>query len=380
MKVLHVIPSIGPQRGGMSRAALDMCRLLAGAGVDVTLVSTDDDGPDGRLSVPLQQPVRTDGYTTLYFSRQTRPYSMSLPLLQWVNAHVATFDVCHLHGVFSFASDLPARVARRHSVPYVITPHGILCNYGMTQRRSRLKQVFVRALVGPNLRQAALVHFTTEMERRESSRWGEMRRFEIVPYCLDLPTQAQPQSVQNRTGLLFLARIDPKKGLDLLFEALAQLQREQIRPRLTIAGSGAEDYVAWLKALAAQLGIAEQIVWAGFADEARKQQLFAEAEVFILPSYSENFGIAPVEALAAGLPVIITEPAAVSEAMGAATAALVTPCDAAAIANAIRQLIANPPLQQRLQQNGLQLTRDYFSSTATVARWVKIYKELGNRD
>ncbi|MCW1968583.1 MAG: glycosyltransferase [Anaerolineae bacterium] len=374
MKVLHVIPSIGPQRGGMSRAALDMCRLLAAAGMDVTLVSTDDDGPNGRLSAPLQQPVRTDGYTTLYFSRQTRPYSVSLPLWQWLNAHVAEFDVCHLHGVFSFASDLPARVARRRGVPYVITPHGILCNYGMTQRRSRLKQWFVRALVGPNLRQAALVHFTTEMERRESSRWGAMRRFEIVPYCLDL--LSQPQTMQNRSGLLFLARIDPKKGLDLLFDALARLQHEQICPRLIIAGSGADDYVASLKALAAQLGISEQIVWAGFADEARKQQLFAEAEAFILPSYSENFGIAPVEALAAGLPVIITEPAAVSEAMGAAEAALVTPCDSAAIANAIRQLIANPPLQQRLRQNGLQLTRDYFSSAATVARWVNIYSQL----
>jgi len=378
MRVLHIIPSIGPQRGGMSRAALDMCRLLAAAGIDVTLATTNDDGTNVRPNVPLNQPLKNEGYTTIYFSRQTRAYSISMPLLGWVNAYIHEFDVCHLHGVFSFASDLPAQAARRARVPYVITPHGILCNYGMTQRRSFLKRLFVKTLVGPNLQQAALVHFTTEMERRESSGWAAIRRSEIVPYCLDLQ-MAAPRTTSNRQQvdqafkLLFLARIDPKKGLDLLFRALAQLRRNGVAVTLTIAGSGEANYVATLKTLAAELGIAKQIHWAGFADETRKQQLFGEADAFVLSSYSENFGIAPVEAMAAGLPVIITDQAAVSEAMTAADAAIVIPCDVDALAAAIRQLRASPAMQARLSHVGLQLAHDYFSSSATVARWVKIY-------
>lgn len=378
MRVLHIIPSIGPQRGGMSRAALDMCRLLAAAGIDVTLATTDDDGPNGRLNVPLNQ-LKNEGYRTIYFSRQTRAYSISMPFLGWVNAHVHEFDVCHLHGVFSFASDLPAQAARRARVPYVITPHGILCNYGMTQRRSFLKRLFVKTLVGPNLQQASLVHFTTEMERRESSGWAAIRRSEIVPYCLDLqmatPRMTNPKAkqVDKTFKLLFLARIDPKKGLDLLFRALAQLQRDNVLISLTIAGSGEANYVATLKTLATELGIAAQIAWAGFADETRKQELFGEADAFVLSSYSENFGIAPVEAMAAGLPVIITDQAAVSGAMAAADAAIVTPCDVDALAAAIRQLRASPTMQALLSQVGVQLARDYFSSSATVARWLKIY-------
>ncbi|MBU6361793.1 MAG: glycosyltransferase, partial [Chloroflexi bacterium] len=379
MRVLHIIPSIGPQRGGMSRAALDMCQLLAAAGIDVTLVTTDDDGPNGRLNVPLNQ-LKNEEYRTIYFSRQTRVYSISMPLLGWVNAHVHEFDVCHLHGVFSFASDLPALAARRANVPYVITPHGILCNYGMMQRRSFLKRLFVKTLVGPNLQQALLVHFTTEMERRESSGWADIRRSEIVPYCLDLQmalprTTSYRHRVDQVFKLLFLSRIDPKKGLDLLFRALAQLHRDDVAVTLTIAGSGEASYIATLKTLAAELGIANQIHWAGFADEIRKQQLFGEADAFVLSSYSENFGIAPVEAMTAGLPVIITDQTAVSEAMAATDAAIVIPCDVDALATAIRQLRASPAMQARLSHVGLQLARNYFSSSATIAKWVKIYSQ-----
>lgn len=376
---------MGAKRGGMSRAALDMCRSLAQAGLSITLATTDDNGAHERLPVPLGTTYNANGYDTIYFARQTLPYGISQPLLFWLNSQLRArkFDMVHVHGVFSFASDVPALVARIHGVPYVITPHGILCKWGMQHRRPALKQLFVRMLVGPNLEGAALLHFTTEMEECESRGSTLQRKFKnevVLPYCLDLDlTHSRAlNELPDVFTLLFLSRIDPKKGLEITIESLSELVRDSLPVRLLIAGNGEPTYISKLKTLAERLNVARYIEWVGFADEAMKHELFAKADIFVLPTFSENFGIAPIEALAAGVPVVIAEGAAVSKKLLQTQAALVVQSTAQSVANAIRQVINSPELRQSLRSNGLQVVRDYYASPATVERWLALYKNICN--
>lgn len=376
MKVLHVVPSVGPARGGPSRAVLDMCTGLARAGTDVTLVTTDDNGL-GRLDVPLGQPVSHDGYEIQYFGRQARPYTISIPLLRWLDENVDRFNLVHVHAVFSHVSDWAPSIIRRHSKPYGVTPHGILCEWGMRRRRLAAKRVFYRLLVGPNLKQAAFVHFTSDQDRHEAAAWGALLQSVIIPLGLTLT----PREVSCRTpvregalNLLFLSRIDPIKGLECLFRAMTRALQQACPLRLVVAGDGDPGYVRTLQDLAVQLGIAEWVDWAGFVEGADKQRLLAQADVFVLPSHSESFGVVVVEAIAAGLPVVITERVGIHEAVQRANAGLIIPCDdARALAFALIRLANRPDLCGQMSTNGRCLAHNSFSLPATTRRLIALY-------
>jgi glycosyltransferase involved in cell wall biosynthesis len=132
MRVLHVIPSVSPVHGGPSRAILDMERALAERGIEVTTVTTNDDGNSRTLPVLCSEPVATPYATRWYFPRTTLFFKVSIRLAQWLRANVADFDVVHAHALFSFAPIASAFIARQAGVPYVLRPLGVLSRYGMT--------------------------------------------------------------------------------------------------------------------------------------------------------------------------------------------------------------------------------------------------------
>lgn len=378
MRILHVTPSVGPARGGPSQAVLDMCKGLADAGIEITLVTTNDNGPD-CLDVPTGQPIHQNGYDTYYFQRQSRPYTISMPLLRWISKHVAPFDLVHVHAVFSHISDWTPPILHRYGTPYGITPHGILCAWGMQKRRTLTKRLFRRFLVKPNLKQAAFVHFTSMQELREVSIWEELPQGKVIP--LGLPLQTTPQIRANRTldgtfRLLYLSRIDPIKGLELLLQAVAQMRQNGYPVHLTIAGSGKPGYVRAIQNLSTQLGISSLVEWTGFVSGQRKQTLLENSDVFVLPSYSENFSVAVVEAMAVGLPVIISDRVGIAPDVKQARAGLVIPCEVNALVAALVSLVDNPGSRQQMGLNGHQLARERFSIEAATRDLIAVYEDM----
>src|SRR5262245_51284458 len=144
-RVLHVIPSVGPARGGPSVAMGILARGLAATGVDVDVATTNDDGP-GLLDIPLGRPVEREGATYWYFHRQIPFYTISWPLTRWVAGHVNGYDLVHIHALFSQPSVAAAVAARRSGVPYIVRPLGTLNRFGMEKRRPRLKRLSYRLL------------------------------------------------------------------------------------------------------------------------------------------------------------------------------------------------------------------------------------------
>jgi glycosyltransferase involved in cell wall biosynthesis len=292
----------------------------------------------------------------------------------------------HIHALFSFTPSVAAWAARRAGVPYVVRPLGTLNRYGLSQRRPTLKALSMRWVEGPLLRRAAAVHFTSEEEAAEARQLGIPMKEAIVPLGVEnaLPcaaSKARPPFAELRQAdcALFLSRLDAKKNLEGLLSAVALLKAEMPRLHLLVAGDGAPAYVGALKALAASLDISDRVTWAGYVEGETKAAAFEAATVFVLPSFSENFGIAAAEALAAGLPCVLGEGVAIAKEVTQARAGVAVSPDARSISDALRRIIADKEGLAVMSVNARQLALERFSLQAMGAGLEQLYTDILKR-
>jgi glycosyltransferase involved in cell wall biosynthesis len=317
MKVLHVIPSVAPVRGGPSQAVVEAVHALNALGVDAEIASTDDDGAR-TLDVPLRQRIVFAGAPVRFFPRWSPPlralrdFAYSGPLAGWLAQHLTDYDLLHVHALFSFAPSLAMTLARRRGVPYIVRPLGLLGRWSLQQSRLR-KQAFLAAFDRANLDGARGIEFTAGEERDEAADLGLRAPGFVLPFGINLPTPLADarERVRQRLRLppdepiiLFLSRVHPKKGLEPLIEALETMANRRFS--LVIAGSGEPEYERRIQERVQGGSLAQRTRFAGFVQGEVKQELLQGADVFALTSHSESFGIAVVEALAAGTPVVIT--------------------------------------------------------------------------
>lgn len=390
VRVLHVIPSLSPSSGGPSMALPAMARALAAPDLAVTVATTDDDGRGRHLTgVPLGQKTERDGWELWYFPKQTEFYKCSLPLRRWLRDHIHEFDVVHIHAVFSFASLSAGRAAAAARVPYIVRPLGVLNRWGMEKRRRLLKALSFRLLDLPMLQKAAAMHYTSRMEMEDASRFGLANLQRIIPIGIDLsPFESLPPrtafdaafpETRDTRNILFLSRIDEKKGIDLLIAAYARIAAGHPQTRLVICGAGDPALVEKLRAQAEMLNISDRITWAGQVGGDLRLAAFAAAEVFVLPSHSENFGIALLEAMASGLPCLSTDQVALAADAARENAVALTARDPANIATALDQMLTSPGTCGQLAQNARALARRDYSLAAMGRSLRGLYDEIVNR-
>jgi glycosyltransferase involved in cell wall biosynthesis len=379
LKVLHVIPSMSDRDGGPSRAIRDIEHALAARGVEVTTVTTNHDADGRTLPVHCGEPVATPNATRWYFPRTTVFFKTSAGMAKWLRANIENFDVVHAHGLFSFAPVAAAYLARRAGVPYVLRPHGVLARYGMTQRRPVLKKASLAMIERRLIESASAVHFTSRAELVDAEALGLHCRGVVIPLGIDpgpptgrrrWPTGRQPFK------LLSLSRIDPKKNLESLLRAFALIAPDDPGVTLTIAGDGDPGYLAALRSLACALAIADRVDWLGYVEGAKKAAAFAAADAFVLPSYSENFGIAVVEALAAGLPCIVSREVAIARDIEAGQAGFVVGMDAESIAAGIEHLLDDEDGYSAMSTAARALAVSAFSLEAMGRRLEALYRDI----
>lgn len=368
-----------------------MERALAARGICVATVTSDDDGPGRRNGKPCGVPLAENGATRRYFRRQTGFYKASLSMARWLRCNAADYDLLHIHALFSFSTLAAVRAARRAGVPYILRPLGTLSTYGVTQRRPWLKRLSLAWLEGPALRHAAAVHFTSADELREAAQWGIPMRGVVIPLGVEAAAtgdnalvRAHFPALGQAPYLLYLSRLDPKKNVAGLLQALRKtLDGPAPRPakdvggvKLLIAGDGNPAYVAQLHALAADLGLSGSVVWAGHVAGDLKASALAGATAFVLPSFSENFGIAAAEALMAGLPCVLGQGVAISQDVVNAGAGVAVTTDPASIAAGLQQVLADESGRVAMADAARRLAQDKYSEQAMGARLVALYEAV----
>ena len=256
----------------------------------------------------------------------------------------------------------------------------------MANRRRLLKRLSFRFIERRILQNAAAIHYTSEQEWREAEETGLTTRAAVIPLGIDtaqfdvLPTAGRFYEefpvARDRQIILFLSRLDRKKGLDLLLPAFAEVRRQHPAALLAIAGDGDEGFINELHALAERLGIPEQLVWLGFFSAQDKLSAMAAAAIFALPSYSENFGIALVEALAAGLPCVLSDHIGIAPDIKTSNAGLVTSCDVASLTSALQRLLKDAALRVQIGANAKRLAQQRYSLEAMTRSLIELYESV----
>lgn len=374
VKILHVIPSVSQVHGGPTHALAVMERSLTKRGLSVTTVTTDDDGAGHVLSGDAR-PADVDGVGRFYAHKWSEFYKVAPGLLTWLLRHVRQYDVVHIHALFSFSSGAAAVAAWMRGVPYIIRPLGTLNRYSFEQRRPVLKAFSFRLIESQILSGAAAVHFTSQAECDEAIPLGIKMRGVVIPLGVDAPP-IRHRKQERSTRLLFLSRLDPKKNVDGLIRAFAIVHRSLPEVELVIAGDGPADYVRRLHELAEAEGLGDSLRWAGYVSGEAKWRALSEADIFVLPSHSENFGIAVVEALLAGLPCVVGRGVAIAETVADGGAGLVTDSDPFSIADTMFRLIQDQAMRQQMGNAARVLAQENYSSTIMAERLEHLYRRI----
>ena len=304
MKILHLLIDIRSAWGGPVRSVRELVKIQRGLGIEVAVLSVQREGAaelfDGAevVTFPASFPAR---------------FGNSDGAVRWLAENARRFDLVLVNEIWSVMIQRAMRTLRRLGVPYVVQPRGSLDPYDL-KKKGFLKQILGRWIVGPNLAAARCVLTASEAEQERLYAFGARVTRKTLPHPIKANPPGDRARLRGELGIapdaavfLFLSRIDPKKRVDLLLEAFARaVPRLPGGSVLLVGGDGDARLFAELKNRAAVLAGGADIRFLGFQGGRRKSDLLAGADVFVLPSDFENFGIAVVEALHAGLPVVLS--------------------------------------------------------------------------
>ncbi len=306
MRILHVAPSIARSYGGPTQSLYGYVTASRLTGAEVTVAAPSA----SRIEVDDIETAAGAGRVHTFASAGRGAFVVSPAMVRWVRIQAENNDVVHVHGLFNPISSLCCRVALDSRAAVVLRPFGTLSRYTMEHRRSGLKKAYFAALDRNNVRQASAIHFTTGAELDEAKWHGvdfTNRAHVVPPPWTRLPnTNSERDLIRGRPRVVFIGRINPIKNVEALLAAWPGVLRVHPTALLTIAGSGGERYLESLVRVAAQLRISHTVAFPGFLSGSAKSELLAEASVLALPSHHENFGVVILEALAAGVPVVIS--------------------------------------------------------------------------
>lgn len=296
MRAIHVISSIHDTAAGTTYAVEHLCETLGQRGIDVALHTLEP--LPHRSSVNYQRV----GYPQGVPARLGVSNTMRIGLF----AAASGADIIHNHGLWLMPNIYAGVAARRARCKFVVSVHGMLARAAL--KRSRWKKtIFSRMGQQASLESAACFHATSKDEYHDIRRLGFRQPVSIVPLGVEVP-QAVPKINRDRKTLLFLGRIHPIKRIDLLLEAWCNVQKMFPSWELVICGPDNDGYLQELRRKATQLKAKSvDFVGAKYGDE--KEGLLAQSDLLVLPSFSENFGVVVAEALAYGVPAIVTNTA-----------------------------------------------------------------------
>ncbi len=387
MKVLWVLPYYEGAivYGGPARSLPLLCQALAGQGVEVSVLATNANGRD-VLDVPLRRPLSSAGVAVTYYPRLTAArFALSPELALACGRRCTEFDLVHTAGLFTFPSLVAVRLAAARGVPAVLSPKGELMSWALGYKAYK-KRAFMRFVGAGHLRRAAALHCTDDLERQAVAALGLTNPTHLVPNALDTTRfrHLPPRGALRRAlgipaegaVVLCLGRLHPVKRPDLALKAFTCVAHRFPAAHLLFVGPDEAGLKRTLRAAAAEAGCIGRVHFAGLVDQAGVFQALADADLLLMPSESENFGMAAAEAMAAGLPQVISDRVGLARYVASSGAGRVTSLDPAVMAGHLAELLADPAALPAMGRRGQDTAADLFGLEAVGRRLVDVYHQV----
>ncbi len=395
MKVLHVIPSINPLRGGPTYAVINTVKALRKIGIDSQILTVNDythaDTKEESLTSFSQEDIpiyifndlRILNHLTLLGRDKAFLFSYEATIWLWNN--ISNYDLIETRYLFSYLPESARMISRIKQTPYIAHPTGMLDKWALSQ--SQFKKKVYKKLIGyQNLNNASAIQCSSVGEKEDIRQYGiSSPPIHVIPLGVDIP-QKQEDSKKllfdkynisiNSPVILFISRLHPKKRVELLLNSLHIINNKNIKFHLIIAGHGEKQYTEQLKLLVKSLRIQNKVTFTGFVTGYSKTILYQASDIFVLPSYSENFGVVIAEAMAASLPVILTPGIQISKMIADANAGVIVKDTPEDLATEIVNLIQSPHKRKMIGNHAKQFAKDNFSWDTVAHKLHQMYTNI----
>ena len=386
LNILQITPAYKPAfiYGGPTLSVSKLCEVLQASSLKVTVLTTTANGKQ-ELEIETNQLQTVDEVDVYYFKRYSKDHTHFSPgLLMYLLRNIKKYHqkpngqlVVHIHSWWNTVAVLSAFIAWCYHVPVVVSPRGMLTPYSLTNRHSFFKTLIHHAL-GKRLLRNCFIHATTEKEKADLNKVVKtVKGVYIIPnFALSPVTSIAPKPIhhqKNTLKLLFLSRIEEKKGLNILFTALAELE---LPWHLTIAGSGAAAYLKQLKVQCNNLNIAKQLTWVGEVKNDKKYALMKSHDLFMLTSHNENFANVVIESLAVGTAVVISEDVGLAPFVQKNQLGWVCSLTTAQLTSTIRAAAADCKKREWIRKHAPDLIETEFSDKKLLSNYNEMYHQI----
>lgn len=382
MKVLHVTPTMSAEAGGPPVALRGLTTALAGLGVDCDVLTT----VGGRFRrVPMDVPdVRVHACPASRLSLLWNSHSPDLA--DFVGRHLSDFDIIHVHELWHYPGFVACGAARRHGVPYLVSLRGGLDGVALRHKAVR-KRLYMALVQRRLLRSAAALHSLTSVEATQATALGVGTPVTVIPNGVpsDLqqavdeldsaPFLERSPRLDGKRVILFLGRLAANKGLDLLARSFVDITKQFDDAALLIVGPNEGDTQARATRLLTEAGVIDRVTFTGALAGNDKLAALACADVFVLPSHAEGFSNAVLEALAAGLPVVISEHCNFPE-VAECGAGFIVRNDVREIGDAVSTLLGDERRREEAGRNGRRLVAERYTWSTVADEFADLYGSI----
>lgn len=394
MRILCVIPAYWPafQLGGPIFSVHNLNKALVKKGIDVSVYTTN---AGLTQAIPFNQEIDVDGVKVTYFTFTrffeylgTTGWQFSLPMTAALKRNLRLFDVIYIVAIWNYPIAIAAHYCRRYKKPYIISPRGLLYPYA-AGRKFWKKWPYYQLVTKKALQGAGAIHYTTSDESEKChSVLGLKNKAMVIPNGIDLyefkdlPGKEKLKHhfpvLEDKKVILFLGRINWKKGLDILIRAYSALAKERSDVHLLIVGNDEAGYLRKVKRWVRSYGLEWRVTFTGMLTGQKKLEVYAGSDIFVLASYSENFGIAVVEAMVCGLPVIISNQVGIHKEISRFEAGVIIDTNAQQLTKAMENLLDNPQLRKKMSENGRRLANERFRLDVIADDMVGMYEDIAS--
>lgn len=374
MKILFIVPSYKPAYvyGGPIESVAKLCEGIAATGNDVHVYTTTANGK-AELDVQAGQAKNIDGVWVSYFKRITKDHTHISPALwKHLSKTVKQYDLVHIQSWWNPLVVYAAYLCYKKGVKFIVSPRGMLSNYIINSGNSFAKKI-IHNTIGRSTLSKSYFHATADAEYRECVALIPGWKGFTLPNILSLPDIEIKPSDHEVFTLIFMSRIHPKKGIEILFEAISRLTFNVL---LNIAGSGDADYISELKLLADRLNISSKVQWLGWCGRDEKFTELMNADLFVLTSHNENFANVVVESLHMGTAVLISEDVALSAFVKQSNMGWITSLNPNDITAKLEEAYENNAKRLQIRKEGRAVINKSFSEKILVDGYLNEYNKI----